>query len=650
MIKLKKTPKIAEQLIIAFILLLSTLVMLGWFLNYPKILSIIPGSATMKFNSALLFFLSSFCVIKSKKKKHPLILLFFTLLVLIISFLTLIENLFDINLFIDNLFVEDIYSSKNPGRMSTATALCFFLFSLSLLGLRSDKTKKGSQNIVYFIIIIAFISTVTFILDIPAEYKTDFYKTMAIHTSILFLLISSLLASKTPNLGFTRVLIGKQSGSNLLRKLLPFVILIPFLLSYFLLSLLNKNAIEINFGIVLYTVILISISVTYTSIISIGLNKSDTERKKLENNIILRNQELMQFKEALDRIAIVSISDNKGIIKYVNNKFCEISKWSREEIIGNTYEITSSNHHSKDFIEKISEINDSNNTWIGEIKNKTKDGKLYWTETAVIPLKDKLGNNFEYMAIKQDITERKENEELLASKYVKQLETKNKELEQFAYIASHDLQEPLRTITSFCNILYTEYNEKLDEQAKISFRFIRQATGRMSSLIKALLDYSRLGYEEELILIDCNIVIKDIIEDLNTTIKQTNTKIEFKKLPKISGYKTGVRLLLQNLITNAIKFRKKDTDCIIKINAIKKENFIEFSVEDNGIGIAKEYQKKIFAIFQRLHLKNEYEGTGIGLAHCQKIVNLHGGEIWVESSLNNGSKFYFTILNEKEKK
>ena len=625
--------------------------MISWILGIKGPLSIISGSATMKFNTALLFFLTSFCLALVKNKNNIFKPIYFTLSIvtLLISVLTIFEHLFDLNLIIDNLFVKDQFSKKFPGRMSLATSVCFVLLSIGLIGLKSKKStfKKASQNFVLITMLIAFVSVVTYVLRIPAENKTFFFDTMAIHTSLLFVFLSILVALKTPKIGFIKLFLGKLNGSVLLRKIIPFIILIPFLLSFILSALINKNIVETSFGIIIYTVVLILIGIIYTAYISFGLNKSDHKRKFLEDNIIIKNQELVQYKNALDKIAIISITDNKGIIKNVNNNFCVITKYSEEELIGASHSILNSNFHDDKFYKNLWETITKGENWSGEFKNKAKDGSLFWESCAIIPFKNKNGTIYQFMSIKQDITQRKEAEDLLASKYVKKLETKNKELEQFAYIASHDLQEPLRTITSFSEILHTEYGNKLDEQAKISFKFIQQATGRMSALIKGLLDYSRLGYEQELTAVNCNIIIKNIITDLNTTITQTNTTIETGKLPEFRAYETGIRLLFQNLITNAIKFRKKDISPIIKINAIRKGDFWEFSVEDNGIGIAKEFQKKIFAIFQRLHLKNEYEGTGIGLAHCQKIVNLHDGEIWVESVPKKGSKFYFTILNEQ---
>lgn len=640
-----------KRTVIVFILLFSSLIMFEWVLHVEILFNLSEkDGATTKFNTALLFFLSalSLYICKKPDKKYSLLFRIFTGIILIIGLLTIIEYVFDLSL-IDNFFITDNISVYHPGRMSLATASCFTFFGIGLTGLISKNTRyrKIAQHIVLITTIIAFISIVTYVLRIPLENKTFFFQTMSIQTSILFLLLTFLLAFSFPNVGFTKMVLGNYYGSLSLRKLLPFIIFIPFGLSFFLLSFINNKTIDAEFGIILYTMILIFLSIFYTYIISLGLNKSDIQRKILENNLVAKNTELSQFKDALDRIAIVAITDENAIIKYVNDNFCIVSKFSKKEIIGNTDKIVRSNHHPNSFHKNILAIVSSGNPWFGEVKNKAKDGSFYWTDTAIVPFVNKSGEIYEYMAIKLDITQKKEAEELLASKYVKKLEDKNKELEQFSYIASHDLQEPLRTIASFSDILYTEYNDKLDDQAKQIFTFIKQATSRMSTLIKNLLDYSRIGHKEKFEEVDCNTLLKTISNDLNALISKTNTTLKFKNLPIIEAYPTEFRLLFQNLISNAIKFSKKGTDPIIKIKSINIKDGWEFSVEDNGIGIAKEFQEKIFAIFQRLHLKEEYEGTGIGLAHCKKIVSLHGGEIWVESKPNEGSTFYFTISKDK---
>jgi signal transduction histidine kinase len=225
----------------------------------------------------------------------------------------------------------------------------------------------------------------------------------------------------------------------------------------------------------------------------------------------------------------------------------------------------------------------------------------------------------------------------------KELERMNKELEQFAFVASHDLQEPIRTSSSFAELLQRQYKGKLDEKADKYLSFIIYSADRMNTLIKALLDYSRIGYEEKAVAIDCNKVIKELIADLNKSITESGASIHVENLPVMNGYYIGIKQLFQNLISNAIKFRTANVLPQITINCKKEEQFWHFTVRDNGIGISKEYFDKIFLIFQRLHTRTEYEGSGIGLSHCKKIVELHNGKIWLESIPLTGSTFHFTI-------
>jgi len=219
---------------------------------------------------------------------------------------------------------------------------------------------------------------------------------------------------------------------------------------------------------------------------------------------------------------------------------------------------------------------------------------------------------------------------------------RNEELEQFAYVASHDLQEPLITIISFIDLLGEEYGDKLGEVGKQYLDFISESSSGLSSVVEDLLDYSKLGKHHEMTKVDCNELVEAIQRDLTSTISKSKATFAVGELPEITGFKTELRLLFQNLISNAIKFCAEDTPPHIIITAEKGTNWT-FSIQDNGIGIAKGNQEKIFTIFQRLHSKNDYEGTGIGLAQCKKIINLHGGEIWINSKQDLGSTFCFSI-------
>ena len=231
---------------------------------------------------------------------------------------------------------------------------------------------------------------------------------------------------------------------------------------------------------------------------------------------------------------------------------------------------------------------------------------------------------------------------MAVNKMTGQLVSSNKELSQFAYIASHDLQEPLRTISNYVGLIGKEYEGKLDENHQKYLEAITRSTARMRLLINDILDYSQIGVNKKLVTLDLSVVIQEVLEDLTTIIKENNVMITMGTMPVINVY-GDIRTLFQNLISNAIKFRKHDADCIIKIKAESNAQEWTFSIADNGIGIEHIYQEKIFTIFQKLHSRREYPGSGIGLAHCMKIVELHGGKIWVESEPEKGSTFYFTI-------
>ncbi|MGE5399155.1 MAG: CHASE domain-containing protein [Ignavibacteriales bacterium] len=241
-----------------------------------------------------------------------------------------------------------------------------------------------------------------------------------------------------------------------------------------------------------------------------------------------------------------------------------------------------------------------------------------------------------------EIEERTFTEDKL-KKTLDELARSNKELENFAYVASHDLQEPLRMISSYTQLIAKRYKDQLDEKADQYIEFTVEGAKRMQQLIHDLLQYSRVATKgKEFALVNCNVIVKDVLTNLQISIKKNNAVIAYNHLPKVMADDTQLMQLFQNLISNAIKFRSQKPP-EIHIDAVEKENDWLFSVSDNGIGIDPQFNERIFVIFQRLHEREEYPGTGIGLAVCKKIVERHGGRIWIKSSVGEGSTFYFTL-------
>lgn len=241
-----------------------------------------------------------------------------------------------------------------------------------------------------------------------------------------------------------------------------------------------------------------------------------------------------------------------------------------------------------------------------------------------------------------ELDERRQAEYRLAQ-YASDLARSNAELEQFAYVASHDLQEPLRMVASFTQLLAKRYRDKLDQDAKEFISFAVDGATRMQTLINDLLAYSRVGTRGKPFKpTDGEAVFKMALDNLARSIAQSGAIITHDPLPTICGDEVQLIQLFQNLIANALKFHGQEPPQV-HISARRQDAEWVFAVRDNGIGMAPEQQERIFSIFQRLHHHSEYPGTGIGLAICKKIVERHGGKIWVESEVGRGSTFYFTV-------
>ncbi len=265
-------------------------------------------------------------------------------------------------------------------------------------------------------------------------------------------------------------------------------------------------------------------------------------------------------------------------------------------------------------------------------------------------IRDENGKAIRMIGATQDITKLKENEIHLRKlnqslqTQAKDLAYSNAELEQFAYVASHDLQEPLRMVTSFLTLVENQYGDAIDEKGKKYIHFAVDGAKRMRQIIIDLLQISRVGQSEgSLEPVDLNELVKEITVIFQKQIKEKKAFINVAELPVIHAYKPSIEQVFQNLIGNAIKYKRKNIPAQITISATVVKEYWQFSVTDNGIGIEEEYFDKIFVIFQRLHLKNEFSGTGIGLAITKKIIENLGGKIWLQSQPGKGSTFYFTI-------
>lgn len=352
-------------------------------------------------------------------------------------------------------------------------------------------------------------------------------------------------------------------------------------------------------------------------------------------------KQLEGTKRALDRFAIVAETDAKGRITYCNDQFCEISKYTREEILGKDHrDLVNSNFHSKEFWQEFWTTIQSGKIWRGDIRNHDKDGEIYWVDATIVPFLDSAGKIEKFLAIRALITDRKLAEEKM-NQAIELLKKTNTELDEFSYIVSHDLKAPLRGIGSVTDWLLQDYADKLDDEGKEHLRALKNRVMRMNGLIEGVLQYSRIGKEKiENEKIDTQILVEDCINLLNPP-KHIQITIDHE-LPQIQALRVQIQQVFQNLLSNAIRYIDKEKG-EIHIDCQSEINQWHFTVADNGPGIAEEHFEKIFKIFQTLSSRDKVESTGIGLTIVKKVIDLHGGKIWPESTEGKGTTFHFTL-------
>ena len=489
-----------------------------------------------------------------------------------------------------------------------------------------------------------------------------------------------------------------------------------------------------------------------------GFNANITESKIAEEKLIQLSQVVEQ-----NPVSIV-ITNIQGNIEYANPKFLETTGYQLDELIGKNNRILKSGYTVAAEYKQLWQALKSGNSWQGEFHNRKKNGELYWETASLSPIKNAQGQTTHYLAIKEDITQRKlteearkraverndllvshapyciheidlsgnliamnqsglqmlglqqekdiigvpylnavcaddlpritqklqdafkgqssvfefasgdgkyyqssfiplpelsgkighimgisidmtdqKNNEALLKKQAIELKSSNDELENFAYIASHDLQEPLRMVSSFLNLLNKKLDSQLDEESRQFIHYATDGANRMKILIKDLLLFSRVGANKELFsTFNMSDILQYSIQVLKDKIDDSRAVIDIQAMPLVNGNKTLFNQLFVNLLSNALKYHSAK-QIKIDIGFTEDEMAYTFFVKDNGIGIKPEYYERIFVIFQRLHNQVSYSGTGIGLAICKKIVDIHRGKIWVQSEPDKGTVFYFTL-------
>lgn len=283
------------------------------------------------------------------------------------------------------------------------------------------------------------------------------------------------------------------------------------------------------------------------------------------------------------------------------------------------------------------------------MKNRAKDGTHYWVDTTIVPFLGEQGKPYQYVAIRADITQRKQAEEeimILNEELEKRVRERTEEMESFSYSVSHDLRAPLRAINGYANILEEDYNDRLDEEGKRLLKEVQQNARKMGVLIDDLLAFSRLGRKEiERSAIDMNRLAKQAIKETELASRH-HASIKLWPLLPAKGDPALLQNVLNNLVSNAVKYSGKNEKPFIEIRSKRGNGELIYSVKDNGVGFDMLYEGKLFGVFQRLHSADEFPGTGVGLAMAKRIISKHKGRIWAQGKLNEGATFYFSLPDD----
>lgn len=621
---------------------LGIICIIGLLINSEKLTTFLVSDACIKANTiiALLSISVSLYILHLKASKKVLYLLILPLAIAAVSFT---EDVLNINFGIDELIFKDTIGRNedvlHPGRPAPFSSVMIFLIVLGIYieNLKYKAAKEIAQVILGIVTIFSFILLIGYLFNVPALQHFNFSSSVTFPTALNTFLLSISAALLNPLSGYLSLFVGNKVGNYLVRKLLLQIIAFSIFLGYLRLLAYRMNLFEPEMALCITVLTFILVVSILVSSIALKLNAMEDSRALAEEKFKL------VFETTPNGILIV---DTKGKIVLANQQCEELFGYNQEQFSGKSIDMLIPAAYRKNHeLHRTRYINEPIKRKMGGNDDLTALHKNGYEIPVEIGLNSiKINSERLIIASIIDTTERENYQQIILAKN-QQLLIKNKEVEQFAYIASHDLQEPLRTLTNYITLIKEDYPE-LDEQLKMYLEDMNSASERMSKLVKHLLDHSRIGTSTNAKPIDLDNCLQQAMKNLELLIQESNTEIKINgKLPEIMGHETEIERLFQNMIHNAIKFTKKDETPFVEIsytiNPTTKQTEIEIS--DNGVGIEKKQQQNIFKMFYKGTNINNQGGYGVGLVNCKKIVELHNGKISVESIKNTGTTFKFTL-------
>ena len=659
------------SIVCIFTILLSISVTIGWIFDIKILKSVIPGYVSMKFNTILCFAIADCILYLLNTDKYKKTSTVFSIILILFSFAFLYQDIFNINLGIDQLIFVDYDGIEkgipHPGRLATVTSICFFLLGLSFLIIKSVNKIVG-QYILHLISIISFIAIIGYLFNVPRFYQLSFPSSMAIHTATTLFLISISASLLNPNIGITRLFVGKTIGSNMARKLFPRLLLALLILSILRLQAHRRGVVGVEYGGALFAASFLLVGLFLIWSTAAYLDKTDVKRilaedslkrinENLEKIVFERNQEL----RAIFDSTLVSIiaTDLNGVITNFNKGAESQLGYSSTEVVG---KITPSLFHlESEVVQRGEELSlefgrpirgfDVFVALARQGRNESsewtyikKDGRNYPVQLAVTALCNENNNMYGFLLIATDISKIQTQSAIIKSQKI-DLEILNATKDKFFSIVAHDLKSPLSSLKGFSTLLIDYYDSLSKEEIIEMSQELNRSIDNTIKMADNLITWARIQMNE-MEYIPQLIQIKDIIANIFEVYKDVGKSkgitvtCSIDDSLMIVGDKNQIEFIIRNLVNNAIKFTHRDGFVTIAAKSLPDEN-VEISVSDSGLGICDEMIDTLFSLEKKQGKDGTAgeSGTGLGLMLSYEFVKLNGGQIEVESILGKGTTF-----------